>query len=165
MKKVADLFGLDDENWMRHSNKWSVWTRFIILPLLAMAIWSRLWLGWYCLVPVFVILFWTWINPRFFNRPTTTKHWASKAVFGERVWLKKIPAEVADHHMRAARVLSIITGSGLPFITYGLWRYDFWATSLGVTIVVMGKMWFLDRMVWIFEEAKVRNPEYESWEY
>ena len=45
--KVAKLFGLTGENWMRHANPWSVWTRFAVPPLLAISIWSRDWIGWW----------------------------------------------------------------------------------------------------------------------
>ncbi len=73
LKNTTKFFGLSDERWMQHSNPWSVWTRLVILPLLALAVWSHVWIGWYSLVPVALLLFWTWINPRFFNKPKTTK--------------------------------------------------------------------------------------------
>ena len=31
-RRVASLFGLKGDNWMRHANLWSVWTRFAVLP-------------------------------------------------------------------------------------------------------------------------------------
>lgn len=34
-RKVARFFGLEGENWMRHANPISVWTRFAVVPLLA----------------------------------------------------------------------------------------------------------------------------------
>jgi hypothetical protein len=40
---VTKLFGLEGERWMRHANSVSVWTRFAVLPLLALAVWSREW--------------------------------------------------------------------------------------------------------------------------
>src|SRR4029453_10046537 len=45
-RRVASLFGLKGDSWMRHANPWSVWTRFAVLPLLILAIWSRDWIGW-----------------------------------------------------------------------------------------------------------------------
>ncbi|MHC4212843.1 MAG: DUF6653 family protein [Planctomycetota bacterium] len=27
----------------------------------------------------------------------------------------------------------------------------------------MGKRWFLDRMVWLYEEMRETNPEYSKW--
>jgi hypothetical protein len=40
-RSVARLFGLKGEDWQRHANPVSVWTRFAVLPLLALAVWSR----------------------------------------------------------------------------------------------------------------------------
>jgi hypothetical protein len=42
-RRVASLFGLKGDSWMRHANPVSVWTRFAVLPLLALAVWSREW--------------------------------------------------------------------------------------------------------------------------
>jgi hypothetical protein len=43
---VNKLFGLEGDKWMRHANPVSVWTRFAVLPLMALAVWSREWIGW-----------------------------------------------------------------------------------------------------------------------
>jgi hypothetical protein len=42
---VTKLFGLEGDAWMRHANPVSVWTRFAVLPLGALAVWSRQWIG------------------------------------------------------------------------------------------------------------------------
>jgi hypothetical protein len=34
-----------------------------------------------------------------------------------------------------------------------------------MVIVVLGKSWFLDRMVWLFDEMKDVNPDYRCWFY
>ena len=164
-QKMTALFKMDDRTWGRHANPWSVWTRFIILPALALAIWSRVWLGWYSLVPIGVVLFWTWLNPRAFGKPKTTKYWSSKAVLGERVWLKRNESPVPKHHRKAIAVLNIVTASGVPFLIWGLFTLQIWPTVLGVVLVYAGKMWFLDRMVWLYEDMKDSNPEYNSWLY
>ena len=51
-QKITSLFKMDDKTWSRHANPWSVWTRFLVFPILALAIWSRVWLGWYSLIPI-----------------------------------------------------------------------------------------------------------------
>ena len=164
-KRIAVIFKMDDETWSRHANPWSVWTRFIILPVLALVIWSRAWLGWYSLIPIGAVLIWTWLNPRAFNKPKTTKHWSSKAVLGERVWIKRKDLPVPQHHLKAILVLNILTASGVPFLIWGLYTLRLWPTVLGVLLVYLGKMWFLDRMVWLFEDMKNASPEYQSWLY
>jgi hypothetical protein len=165
LHKVTEIFGLNDETWIQHSNPRSVWTRMIILPFIALAVWSRVLIGWYSLVIVIALFFWTWINPRFFGKPKSTKHWSSKAVLGERVWLKNKENPLAPHHLKAILILNIVTGSGLPFLIWGLYSFNLFAVLLGLVLVVLGKMWFLDRMVWIYEDMKNRYEEYLSWEY
>ena len=163
--RVSTFFKLDDEGWMRHANPWSVWTRFIILPILALAIWSRVWFGLYCLIPIGVVLAWTWLNPRAFRKPKTTKTWSSKAVFGERVWIRRKELPLPKHHLTAIVVLNCITTSGLPLFIWGLYELQLWPTVMGTVLVYFGNMWFLDRMVWIYEDMKDKSEEYASWEY
>lgn len=57
---------MDDATWQRHVNPWSVWTRVPIIGLLVLAIWSRVWLGWWCLVPIAALVVWAVVNPRAF---------------------------------------------------------------------------------------------------
>ena len=68
--RVARLFGLSGESWMRHANPASVWTRFSVLPLLMLAVWSRDWIGLWFLIPLALSLVWLFVNPLFFSPPT-----------------------------------------------------------------------------------------------
>ena len=79
---VNKLFGLEGERWMRHANPVSVWTRFCVLPLLALAVWSREWIGWWSLAAVALVLVFMMVNPLLFPPPRSTRHWTSKGVFG-----------------------------------------------------------------------------------
>ena len=160
---LENLMAMDEATWARHASPWSVWTRVPILPLLALAVWSRLWLGWWCLVPIAALAIWTYFNPRAFPPPSTTNTWASKATFGERVWLNRGQVPIPPHHARFAHILSILSGLGLVPTIYGLVVYDPFAASLGVVWVVLAKMWFLDRMVWLYDEMRDEHPEYASW--
>ena len=108
---MADLFkfaersmGMTDAIWRRHANPWSGWTRFSALPLLALAIWSRVWIGGFAWGAVALALFWVWLNPRLFPEPARFDAWMTKGVMGERVFLENrdnLPA----HHLAAARLL------------------------------------------------------------
>ena len=166
-----DLFDLaergmkmDDATWARHSNPWSVWTRFSCLPLIVLAIWSRVWLGWWCLVPLALALGWTWLNPRAFPPPTSTDNWASKGTFGERVFLNRKTVPIPPHHARWAVVLGGLSATGLPVLVWGLWQLDVAWTLLGLVLIVVPKVWFVDRMVWLFEDMKDAHPAYASWQ-
>ena len=42
---------------------------------------------------------------------------------------------------------------------------DVWLTVAGIVIVHGGKLWYLDRMVLLFEDMKQRDATFASWEY
>lgn len=156
---------MSEEVWARHANPWSVWTRFTAAPLLVGAIWSRVWLGGWAWAPVAVSILWIWLNPRLFPKPSSTKNWASKAVLGERVWLNRQQVAIPERHRVAPNLLSGIAGFGALLLALGLWMLDVWLTLVGLLLVYAGKVWFLDRMVWLFEDMKDANQEYRSWLY
>ena len=156
---------MSEDVWERHANPWSVWTRYAALPLLIAAVWSRVWLGWWALVPISVTVLWIWLNPRVFPRPASTNSWASRAVLGERVWLNRTEVPIPEHHRRVVRVLNVVTGLGSVVLLYGLIVLDGPATAIGASVVVLGKSWFLDRMVWLLEDMVESHPPYREWLY
>ena len=160
---LENLMAMDEAAWARHASPWSVWSRVPVLPLLALSVWSRQSIGWWCLVPIAALLLWTFYNPRAFPPPATTDTWASKATFGERVWLNRKQVPIPAHHTRFAHLLGLLSGLGLVPMIYGLAAFEPFAAALGVVWVVMAKMWFLDRMVWLYEEMRHDHPEYGAW--
>jgi hypothetical protein len=165
-KKVSGAFGLKDENWMRHSNPASVWTRFSVLPLLVVSIWSRKWIGRRFVVPLGLSTAWLFANPLLFKPPRSTKNWASKAVFGERIWVNSDRSDLPDQFNSVMpTVASAYQAVGLAPLAYGLSKLRLGPTVGGMLIVQGGKLWYLDRMVLLFDEMKTRKPEYARWEY
>jgi hypothetical protein len=81
-RRVASLFGLKGDSWMRHANPWSVWTRFAV-------------------VLVFLV-----VNPMLFHEPGSTRNWASKSVFGEHIWSDRDTVELPGQ----LDVLSVVAG-------------------------------------------------------
>lgn len=163
--KAATFFQMSDDVWERHTNPWSVWTRYPCLPLLAFAIWSRVWIGWASLFPIVLVCIWIWLNPRVFGRPTSTNHWASRAVLGERVLVKHPRNEIPSHHLSAIKFLNLITFAGFLTAIYGLVAFDAFVAVVGTLITILGKTWFLDRMVWLYQDMCVDNDEYRGWLY
>lgn len=157
------MMSMDDETWSRHANPWSVYSRFSVLPLLTLAIWSRVWLGWGALVPVALVLAWTWYNPRAFAHPASTGSWAARGTFGERVFLNRHALPVPGHHVRWARGLALASAAGLVPWIIGVWRLDLSATLLGLTLMIGGKVWFVDRMVWLYQDMREADPAYSRW--
>jgi hypothetical protein len=162
---LEQLMAMDDATWKRHASPWSVWTRVAILPLFVLIVWFRGWFGYWVVAPIVILIVWTYFNPRAFPKPLSTDNWASKATFGERVWLNRGAKPIPVHHARFAHVLSGLSGLGLLPMVYGLYVYDPIVSCLGLILVIVCKFWFLDRMVWLYQDTKDGDVEYSSWLY
>ncbi|MEH6402071.1 MAG: DUF6653 family protein [Sneathiella sp.] len=162
-KSTAKILGMNDAVWQRHANPLSGWSRVLTLPLLTISIWSRVWLEWWALLPIAFVILWIWLNPRLFPEPKSTNNWMSKGVLGERVWLNKNNVPIPAHHKAVALYLNILTGSGVIPFAIGIIQLNVWASALGLAIMMIGKLWFLDRMVWLFQDMKEQNERYKSW--
>jgi hypothetical protein len=148
-KAIESSMMMDDATWARHANPWSVWTRVPILALLALAIWSRVWIGWWCLLPIGLLIVWIIINPRAFPPPARLDSWASQIVLGERYWLARKTNAIPAHHARWAMTLSVLSGLAIIPLVYGLWVLAPWAAFAGAMLSSVFKLWFCDRMAWL----------------
>jgi len=155
-RRLASAFRMDEAIWRRHANPWSVWSRFTTLPLLVLAAWSRVWLGWWALAPVAAALLWTWLNPRIFPPPASLDSWAARGVMGERCWLNRDVSPVPAHHRVAPHVLAAVSAAGLAVTVWGVVALDPWPSVAGVTVSIMGKLWFVDRMAWLYLDMQGR---------
>lgn len=166
-RKLAKAFGLEGEGWMRHANPVSVWTRFAALSLLSLAVWSRDWIGVWCLIPVTLALVWMFVNPLFFKAPESTRNWASRSVLGERIWVDRDRIDLPEQFRSRAPslVANIYSAIGMGLLAFGLVDLNILATVTGLLITHGGKVWYLDRVTLLFADMKGRNPEYASWDY
>lgn len=158
------LMSMDEATWQRHANPWSVWTRVVTgIPVVFFAVWSiKLYGGW-SLGIIAISCLWLWLNPRLFPVPKNTNNWGSKATFGERVWLNRSLFPIPAQHQRVALFLLIVTSVGFVVGIVGAYLHLLLPMVCGGIISWFGKMWFCDRMVWLYDEMKDRNPEYASW--
>ena len=165
-RKVAKVFNLTHENWMKHANPWSVWTRYSVLPFIVLAFWSRVQIGWWCLIPGLLAILWMFFNPVFFKAPRSTKNWASKSVMGERVYLNRDNIDIPEIHKKPIyKILNLISSTGMGIAIWAIVTYSIWGAILGISLAYLGKSWYLDRMVWLYEDMKTHNEEYQSWDY
>lgn len=162
-KLLEKTMSMDDRSWEKHSSPWSVYTRFTLLPLLSVAVWSREWLGIYSFIPIILTLLWTWLNPRAFPPPKKTDNWASMGTFGERIYLNRHIQPIPPHHRVLCRALPLLAALGLPFWLYGLYALNIRALALGNLWIIVFKAWFVDRMVWLYLDMKDSSPVYKTW--
>jgi hypothetical protein len=162
---IEKVMSMGADAWRRHANPWSVYTRFLSMPLLGLAIWSREWIGLWFLAPTALAIFWLWINPRLFPVPASTDNWASKAVLGERIWMRRKTIPIPRHHATAALVLATVSAIGALQFLYGAIALEPVMLSYGLVVTLLGKAWFLDRMVWLYEDMMHTSAEYRDWLY
>ncbi|MGR3662373.1 MAG: DUF6653 family protein [Paracoccaceae bacterium] len=160
---AARLMVMDDATWARHANPWSFWTRFSALPLLTLAIWSRVWIGHYAWGAAVLAILWIWLNPRAFAPPQSTDSWPARAVMGERVYLNRKVIPVPQEFVRFASVLNVIIGLGALVLGYGLWALDLKLVLAGMVVSMLAKTWFVDRMAMLFDLMQDASAEYQNW--
>lgn len=158
--RIALVFGLDDAGWARHANPWSGWSRIATgLPLLVLAAWSRVWIGPWALAAGAVVALWLWLNPRLFPPARDDAAWVSKAVLGERFWGLRHEVPVPVKHHLPVRLLQSVAAIGTLVLVWGMIALDPWPTALGAVLGWGGKMWFVDRMAWVYEDVVAARPD------
>jgi hypothetical protein len=162
---LARAFKMNNETWGRHANPWSVYTRYLTLPAYAAVIYYRALMGSFFWICIAGLTIWLWVNPRAFPKPQTTKSWASRAVLGERILVDQSAARIPNHHKIWARRLTIIGGLAMIPLTYGLVNMNLFWTLGGMILVNIVKTWFLDRMVWLYQDMIDQDPKYQHWLY
>ncbi|MGW0435615.1 DUF6653 family protein [Micromonospora sp. NPDC003197] len=149
---IARAFRMDDEGWRRHANPWSVWTRFAAIPPLLLGIWSRTWIGWWCLVPIAMVVVWLWINPHVFPPVDEPRTWTAKGIYGERLWAER-GGRLPEGHQSVLRLLVLTGLAGFGLLAWGLVQLEVWPTVFGGTLVVVVQLWRIDRFTWLYERS------------
>jgi hypothetical protein len=70
-----------------------------------------------------------------------------------------------SHHQTAIGILKLVTFIGFLLAVCGLVIVHAWLTIVGTVITILGKTWFLDRMVWLYQDLCAESSEYKSWLY
>lgn len=146
------LFRLQDSGWEHHANPWSVWTRVPIMPLLTLALWSRVWIGMWCLVPIAALIVFTLLNPRLFPKVPPNDGWIWAAVHGERLWIAK-DDRISHHRLHWAGVTTILQAPPVAIWATGLVFLWPWMTAVGLAGTLIAKFAFLDQMAKAYREA------------
>ena len=65
------------------------------------------------------------INPLLFDVPASTRNWASKAVFGERIWADRTTREIpAQFRSRVPNLANVCSCIGVALLVGGLVALD-----------------------------------------
>ncbi|NVK17263.1 MAG: hypothetical protein HWE30_01060 [Methylocystaceae bacterium] len=158
-KLSENVMTMDEKDWARHANPWSVYTRFTALPLLALSVWSRWWLGWDALYPLALTIFWIWLNPRLFPAPKSIDNWASKGVMGEQLFLRRRKLLLPLPRVNYAHAYTLVTILGVTFMMYGLWKFNLPFTLSGMIAAMLSKTLFLHQMVKLYETVQNKKSQ------
>lgn len=61
---------------------------------------------------------------------------------------------IPAHHEVMVKILTALSAlGGVPWL-YGLVVLDVWATVFGLCVMILTKTWFVDRMVWLYDDVK-----------
>lgn len=158
------LMAMDNDSWARHANPWSGWSRVSTGTLLFLALWSGFWIGWWSLIPISLAVLWTFANPRLFSPPRSTENWATRGVLGERAFLNRTSIPIPEHHVRMGWITTVIAMFFMALCALGFWQQEFWLAFTGWHAAILAKIWFVDRMVWLWEDVKDSHPVYQAWD-
>lgn len=84
-------------------------------------------------------------------------------MLGERVWLNRDTEPVPVYHRTVPNILSAVSGIGMLFVIWGVFVFDMWPTLFGAVVVYLSKLWFFDRMVWLWSDMQEATEKYRKW--
>jgi len=132
--------------WARHTNPWSVWTRFVGGCLLFVALYNHL---WWVLTGVVIFLI---VNPFLFPEPKSKESWASRSILGERLWTLK-------WHWDFPMAISALGGLFAVLAFMVAYFRLFWPTVILVVLVLVLKAIFLHLMVRLYDDQRREHWE------
>jgi hypothetical protein len=133
---------MSERTWNRHSNPWSGWTRAGSFPLLFVPPWTR---RWWLGAP---LALWLWLNPRLFAAPKDDRAWMTRGVLGEKLWTE------GGHRGGLEMRLGILSGLADAAAFALAYRRRFWPMAGFGLAGWLLKMWFIDRMVGLYDARR-----------
>lgn len=160
---AEQLMAMSNATWARHANPRSVYSRIAGSVFIFFALWSLHWIGKFSGIPIAFAIAWIWLNPRLFSPPATAQSWAARGVLGERAFINRKRIPIPEEHRQVALIATAIAVLFLLIAIYGLAAQNFWAAFAGWYASVLAKLWFVDRMAWLWDVMKDQSPVYAAW--
>lgn len=149
--------------WQRHAHPIGNWSGILIVPFLALAVWGRIWFGCWALIPLILTLIWIWLNVRIFLVPKRKNNWMSKGMMGEHVWDARKTIPIPPQHAKMVALLNSFLGIGFIPFAMGFYQLDVWMVITSTATTATVKLWFLDRLAWLFDDMNETHITYGKW--
>lgn len=133
---------MKEDTWLKHSNPLSGWTRFAAVPVLMIAVWHRNWLV-VAAVSGFIA-----VNPFLFLPPARSDRWITRAVLGEKIYCSR------KKQFDFSFLLLVLVAVSFALALYGVILRQIHSAVSGTAGVIVFKLWYLDRMVKIYDLEK-----------
>ncbi|WP_299477708.1 DUF6653 family protein [uncultured Roseibium sp.] len=160
---AESLMRMSAGTWARHANPWSVYTRLAASLPTFLAIWSIHWIGWLAILPIGFMAVWTFLNPRIFAAPANAESWAARGVLGERAFLNRKKIPIPPEHLLFGYLTTGCCGMFMIVVVWAFFASMFWWALTAWLGVVLSKVWFVDRMAWLWNDVKGSHPVYIAW--
>lgn len=158
------LMAMSDDTWAKHANPWSVYSRLIGGSFVFIALWSPFWIGYWGIPVILMAVLWVRLNPRMFPAPSHTETWAAQAVLGERAFINRSQVPIPEHHQLLAIITSSVAGLFMLAVVAAFITHDFWLAIIAWHAATVAKVWFCDRMVWLWADMKTKTKQYRAWD-
>ena len=152
----------NDAFWRHHAHPVSLWIQLAVLPLYAVALWSRQWLDAGFLLLVAILFAISWVSARAFPEPRGTAAWSTRAVYGERIHASKgrWPLPVGRH---GAIGMAVLGTAGAVVMVSGAILYDVWTTVIGVVWMLGAKLAYYHRMAKDYDLVAAERDDVRAW--
>lgn len=147
---------MKEKTWEQHANPISGFTRIISYPLVFLPIWflsdfiSNPYKYWYIAAIGLIAILWFTVNPRLFKKPKTFDHYLSRGVLGEKIWTEDRKKDTI------ATILTIVLAPFFLISLYTTYMQMFWEMMFFASVPFILKLWFIDRMVFLYDQNKTK---------
>ena len=136
--------------WERHANPWSAGTRFLTMPALLYAIYTRD-RRLFAATVAFVVF-----NPVLFPPPDKTDSWLSRIVLAEREWLSQGKGTMGLDY---PNVLNLLNVPATLLAFWAAWKRKPVATVVAGAGAMALKIWWVDAITRRTETRRARTRE------